>query len=311
MKYDLSMIPTLIIAYDNLEGVRSRISELHQFEASKIFVFLDGFNLGDFPSPDRETLVRSLRAMCATGMIEGLYEAKVNLGVGVAVPTALDWFFSNVEFGMVLEDDCRLLKTFTSVIRAIPQSTLEDSLICLSNPKSEINSTDLHFYASPFFSSWGWICNKDIWCRNRVSTLNLKNVAAAVLSIRQVTLKRRLLLLIAWSDVWFSLRRNQERLWAFRFTINLIRSRQQILYSSIKAVQHQPSGFGLNVKANPVWDSVLPGNYEIEKSSNFEATSNTFLNDYIAINVHGASFKSLLLRLGYKVFRNISVLSNS
>jgi hypothetical protein len=300
------MISTLIIAYDNFDGVQSRISELRQFEAKKIFVFLDGFNLEEVPSNSRESLVKFLRTSRDTGVITGLYEANVNLGVGVAVPTALDWFFSNVEFGMVLEDDCRVLTTFPSVICSIPESTLKDSLICLSNPKSEISLQDLYFYVSPFFSSWGWICNKDLWQKNRVSSLNFRYVVSSVLSIRQVALKRRLLLLIAWSEVWFSLRRNQESLWAFRFTINLVRSKQQILYSSVKAVQHQPSGSGMNIKINPVWDSELPENYKIEyKPSSFEATCNPMLNDYIAVHVHGASFKSLLLRFGYKVYKNL------
>jgi len=301
------VIPVLLLAYQNLDGVQNRITELRHLGASQIYVFLDGFESRGSVPFERTSLVRYLRSMNESGHITQLLEAPTNLGVGVAVPTALDWFFSNVQFGLILEDDCRLLPYFSAVIETLPEEILLSSLICFSNPRQEIDNLHLYFYESPFFSSWGWSCSKTIWSTNRVSTLSLKDVVSSVFSLSQVSAKRRLLLLVAWVDVWHSLRKDQNRLWAFRFSLNVIKNEQNVIYPSVKSIQHQPSGIGVNVKSNPSWDNVMPDEYTFERRlSAFELTSEISLNDYIASNVHGATLRSLFTRFAFKFYKMLN-----
>lgn len=300
------MIPALVLAYDNLNGIQNRLSELKELGSPQIYVFLDGFDEHLPLSRERSELVDFLNTMETRGQITGLYQSDTNLGVGVAVPSALDWFFSNVEYGLILEDDCRIISILPSLLETIPQETISSSLICLSNPKLNSDQFEVKFLTSPFFSSWGWICNREIWRKNRVTALSLRNVVTAVLSIHQLTFMKRLLLLIAWTDVWLTLRRNQSRLWAFRFSVILILNGQDVLYSSLKAIQHQPSGFGVNVRSNPSWDCLVPNNFHLlARFPKFQVIADPTLNDYIATNVHGASIRSLLLRFGFRFLEKL------
>jgi hypothetical protein len=87
----------------------------------------------------------------------------------------------------------------------------------------------------------------------------------------------------------------------------VIKNEQNVIYPSVKSIQHQPSGIGVNVKSNPSWDNVMPDEYTFERRlSAFELTSEISLNDYIASNVHGATLRSLFTRFAFKFYKMLN-----
>lgn len=296
------MVPVLILAHSNLEGIQKRISELRSIGVQDIYIFLDGSDIHTRFSAKRDLLEDYLNIQVAAKVIKSLNVSDINLGVGIAMPSALDWFFSQVNQGLILEDDCHVLESTSLIFRAIDELSLHNSIVCLSNPRPVEQVSSLKFHQSPFFSSWGWICTEKIWKENRVTHIALKHVWDSIRSMSQLSFGRRMLLAIAWSDVWWSLRRNQDKLWAFRFSVKLISSATPILYPSFKAVQHEPSGLGDNVKKIPPWDlnpfSPVSQYYLKDEIRFFEDKS---LTDYIAANVHGADAYGLILRFGFRL----------
>lgn len=299
------MLPVLLIAYLNVEGLRARIRELKALDVSEIFVFLDGFNPGAYPhlKSHRDELELFVNDSLLLGGISHLLKADQNLGVGIAVPRALDWFFSNVEIGLVLEDDCKLLTSSRAILESSSEvlDRFPNSVICLSLPGEgdlEIeDSNDFLFTSSSFFSSWGWITKREVWRQNRVRDIHLADIWRVVVNIPRISNLQKLMLTLSWSDIWFSLRKNQDRLWAFRYTILLIDSGVDIIYPSQKCVQHEPTGFGTNVQRQPKWDKardsfVLPDEVDRE----IAIKSNVELDRYILQKVHGATIASLLTR---------------
>ena len=306
----------LLIAYLNVEGLRARIRELNTLNISEIFVFLDGFNPEAYPhlKSHRDELELFVNDSLLVGSISNLLKADQNLGVGIAVPRALDWFFSKVEFGLVLEDDCKLLNCAKAILESSSEvlDRFPNSVICLSLPgEGDLaieNTNDLSFTSTSFFSSWGWITKREVWMKNRVHNIHLADIWRAVGNIPRISISQKLILALSWSDIWFSLRKNQDRLWAFRYTILLINSRADVIYPSQKCVQHEPTGFGTNVQRQPKWDKAQDSFLKLDEvDREMRINSNVELDRYILQKVHGATIASLLTRKTFWTLKKLGL----
>jgi hypothetical protein len=310
------MMPVLLFAYLNYEGTKNRITELNNNGFKEIYVFLDGYTqtADKYEVDQRSNLVNFLNDCKTEGKILRLNQSRENLGVGNAVPYALDWFFSNFEIGLILEDDCRLIEFSKEKIDVFKKvlSNHPNSIICLSTPKlinnQSHNMYEMELFETSFFSSWGWICDRATWQINRVRNISLLEVAGAVFKTKNISAWRKVLLLASWSDIWRKLRKNQSKLWAFRFTVILILSQTKILFPKFKAIQHEPSSSGTNIRFQPAWDQA------IEKDFNHQLLGDKFnvypsleLADYQAMHTHGASIFSLSRRSMYALAKFIRI----
>ena len=314
--YCLGMLPVLLIAYLNVEGLRARIQELKTLGVREIFVFLDGFNSEAYPhlKSHRDELELFVNDSLRLKTISHLLKVDQNLGVGIAVPRALDWFFSKVEIGLVLEDDCKLLSNSKAILDSSSEilDRFPNSVICLSLPgEGELkieNSNHFLFTSSSFFSSWGWTTRSEVWRKNRVRDIKFADVWRAVGRIPRISKRQKLMLALSWADIWLSLRKNQDRLWAFRYTILLINSGVDIIYPSQKCVQHEPTRFGTNVQRQPHWDKSQDSFLTSDEVHRVIAIkSNVKLDRYIVQKVHGATISSLLTRKIFWVLKKLGL----
>lgn len=298
-------MPVLLIAYLNYQGVKNRIVDLSALGFTDIYVFLDGYTqtADKIEANIRLELITYLRQCKSESIISSLNESHENLGVGIAIPVALDWFFSNFEMGLILEDDCRLIELTREKVNGFENilSTEPNSIICLSTPKlitsEKQNSGDADLLETSFFSSWGWICTRATWQENRVRSISVLEVAYAVFRTKYISAWRKILLFLSWTDIWRKLRKNQNKLWAFRFTVLVILSQTRILYPKFKCVQHEPSWSGTNVRVQPDWDHPLEKFSEQKKVGyNFIINQSFELSEYQAVHTQGASVNSLIKR---------------
>jgi len=82
-----------------------------------------------------------------------------NLGCGLGVKTALDWFFSHEEMGIVLEDDCHPSADFFSFQDFMLQRYRENKDIFSVGGSSLLPAgliTQNPIYLTKFFNMWGW-----------------------------------------------------------------------------------------------------------------------------------------------------------
>ena len=310
------MLPALIIGHANCETVKKRVEELRAIGIHEIFVYVDGYNFNGHINmlQQRTELIEMLEKEMSLAKLSGVYFCETNSGVGIAVPAAVDWFFQKVDFGLILEDDCSLLPHAKKTLDYFNSSNplLNDSVICLSSPlsttlkSSEIDKID--FIESQFFTSWGWICLRETWERIALRKISLIEVLNAAFLINNITWKSKFWLCLSWSDIWFSLKKNQRRLWAFRFTILLILSGVKIYYPASKAVQHIPNEYGTNVRAIPEWDNheskiIRP----LKNLTSSEIQISKSLDVYLVKTIQGASFISLFTRFAFKFARKVKI----
>ena len=90
-------VPVLLIAYNRVELTRRLIDELRKQNVSKIYFAVDGSRSIDSDSAAVNE-VKKLVANFDWGCEIHTHFQDVNLGCKRAVISALDWFFSCVEF---------------------------------------------------------------------------------------------------------------------------------------------------------------------------------------------------------------------
>ncbi len=90
-----------------------------------------------------------------------------NLGCRVAVSSAIDWFFENVDEGIILEDDCLPNQSFFRFCQEMLQKYRDDERIMQISGSNLLGQKT--FNASYYFSKlndiWGWATWRSAWSR--------------------------------------------------------------------------------------------------------------------------------------------------
>lgn len=82
-----------------------------------------------------------------------------NLGCDTSIRAALDWFFGEVEYGIVLEDDCIPNLSFFNYCKIVLERHKKDediALVCGSNHYDFIISDKTDYFTSDLMYTWGW-----------------------------------------------------------------------------------------------------------------------------------------------------------
>ena len=131
-----------------------------------IFIFLDGPEVKTDLSTGDEKLryTQQIAKDFVTEQQGKLLISNSQLGCYRGVTTAIDWFFSHVDEGIILEDDLMLHDDALLVAEKALNQFREDlsiASICLYRIGKSDNS--YNFTISEFTSSWGWATWKNRW----------------------------------------------------------------------------------------------------------------------------------------------------
>jgi len=89
-----------------------------------------------------------------------------NLGCKIAVSSAIDWFFENVEEGIILEDDCLPSQSFFWFCQELLKYYRDDTrIITISGNNFQFGNKigNASYYFSNFGLIWGWATWKRAW----------------------------------------------------------------------------------------------------------------------------------------------------
>jgi hypothetical protein len=162
------MLPVLIVCYLRPDKLEVLLAEL-MTSGRKVFVYIDR---ATSPYLELNTKVFEVAEKYNDSIALKIYWSEKNQGVGLGVPSALNWVFDFEEEVIVLEDDC--LPT-TDAYRFFDDqsSRLTDEIVmaCGTSPwpaeKSDSQSRSLSISSYPLI--WGWSTNSKSW--NKLSKL--------------------------------------------------------------------------------------------------------------------------------------------
>lgn len=155
--------PILLVAYNRPEHLLRLINQLKKIEPTNIYLFCDGPK-----NVDDEKKVKKVHKCLENISWDCVVEInflKKNLGCQRGVETAVNWFFSHVESGIVLEDDCLPHPDFFRFTSEMLNRYKMDSRVGQitgynAGYKSRIGYS---YFFSSYSSSWGWATWRNRW----------------------------------------------------------------------------------------------------------------------------------------------------
>lgn len=168
--------PVLIIAYARAEGVRNLIEASIGNNVNRIYVAIDGPK-NDKTAEKQEEIMKCIdfyRANSDATFI--VIRRDENLGVGVGVISAIDWFFSQEMQGHILEDDLVVDSGFFQFSRiCLERFAKNQNIYMISGTQLLESDYSRDLSSSNYPMIWGWSTWRDKWIQLREGLLSHKN----------------------------------------------------------------------------------------------------------------------------------------
>jgi hypothetical protein len=159
--------PILLIAWHRPHTTQQVINAIRAVKPTRMFVACDGPN----PSrPEEAAKVRATREVIEREIdwpctIERRY-SEVNQGCKVGVSSAINWFFDQVEDGIILEDDCVPHPDFLHFCSTLLDVYRDDQRVWVisgTNFQNGQKRGDGSYYFSRYNHIWGWATWRRAW----------------------------------------------------------------------------------------------------------------------------------------------------
>ena len=160
-------VPVLFLTFNRLESARQVFEQIRKQKPTQLFLESDGPR---FNKPGESDTVHSVRKFLLDSIdwrceVHTLFRPE-NLGCGRAVSDAITWFFNQVEYGIILEDDCLPSDSFFKYARELLlKYKNETSIMHIAgyNPLDiSLNGTD-SYYFTKVHQCWGWASWRRAW----------------------------------------------------------------------------------------------------------------------------------------------------
>lgn len=163
MKNQLN-VPILYLIFNRLDSVKKTFPEIAKQKPLKIFIACDGPR-----NPEEKKKTDAVRTYVLDNInwncdVKTLFRDN-NLGCRKSVSGAIDWFFENVEEGIILEDDCFPDESFFGFCGKMLEKYRNNKNIMSVSGYNYLEDLDVDesYYFSRYFECWGWATWKRAW----------------------------------------------------------------------------------------------------------------------------------------------------
>ncbi len=158
----MSSTPVLLMGFNRPEHIRNVMLKFIELGVRNLFVSLDG-------PRDPSDKINCIKTYEEVERLKNNFNLKIihrqnNLGCCLGVVSALDWFYSQVDFGVIFEDDCmptddtfKFFQEFQS--KTTVYNNLGISIASAHNPFGSLpdNTPTKHVFIH------GWATSADVW----------------------------------------------------------------------------------------------------------------------------------------------------
>lgn len=165
--------PILFLIFNRPKTEKRVFEQIRKIKPKYLYVAADGPRKGKEGESKKSLEARRIvdEGVDWSCEVKKLYR-KENLGCKLAVSGAIDWFFDNVEEGIVLEDDCvpdvtffRFCETMLKKYRSNPRIMHISGDNYQINEMKESNS----YYFSRYPNIWGWATWRRAWEKYQIN----------------------------------------------------------------------------------------------------------------------------------------------
>ena len=158
--------PVLFLIFNRPDTTQKVFNAIRQVKPKQLFIAADGLR------PDKKGEIEKCQKAreIATSVdwdceVKTLFRDK-NLGCKIAVSSAIDWFFENVEEGIILEDDCLPSQSFFWFCQELLKYYRDDTRVMMisgNNFQFGRKRGKGSYYFSKYTHIWGWATWKRAW----------------------------------------------------------------------------------------------------------------------------------------------------
>ena len=179
-------LPVLLITFNRPQYTRKVLEAILAAQPQDLFVFQDGAREGNAEDGVKcrevRRVVTSLTEDART-RVHTFYSDR-NLGCGPGPASALDWFFRQVEQGIVLEDDCLPSPDFFPYCEELLEKYKFDERVGFiggSNYGYHADAAESYVFGSGHHQTWGWASWRRAWKSFDYRLTNIDNDRFAVI----------------------------------------------------------------------------------------------------------------------------------
>lgn len=159
-------VPVLFLIFNRPDTTQQVFDEIRKARPTQLFVAADGPRKNRLDDREKcrkaREIVKHVDWDCA---VSTLFRDE-NLGCKKGVSSAIDWFFSNVNEGIILEDDCVPDQSFFPFCQELLERYRNDErVLMISGTNYLANGCELveSYFFSKYYSIWGWATWKRAW----------------------------------------------------------------------------------------------------------------------------------------------------
>ena len=212
-------LPILIISWKRPLHTLQVIESLKLIKPNKVFVASDGPNPNDLEeiklvNETRNIIKHRINWKCELNKKFN----SINQGCRLGVTSAIDWFFENVEEGIILEDDCIPHPDFFIFTDLLIKQYRNDKRIWTISGNNYQDGKwrgDGSYYFSRFPHCWGWATWKDRWLNYSDEKFILQKLKKAKMMQNIFPFKRELRFFSTFYEKLY--KDNKPDTWAYRW----------------------------------------------------------------------------------------------
>lgn len=237
--------PVLVMAFNRPDHFSVLLDRLREVQPTRVFVAIDGPRVGREGEEDKvracHDLISTIDWPCD---VQTLFQ-QVNLGCGLGVTTAITWFFSHIERGIILEDDIIPDPSFFGYCTELLDRYEHDSRVFAISgcnfvpPEFQSHPGDAYRF-SQVPHIWGWATWKRSWEKHQLDIAGWSQQ----LSPGQLWKRsgRSIPGALYWASTFELLARKQVDTWDGQFVLASMVSNQLTATSNVNLIRN--IGFG-------------------------------------------------------------------
>ena len=312
--------PILFLIFNRPDLTQRVFAVIKQVKPRKLFIAADG------PRPDRigeDELCKETREL-VLNMVDWDCEVKTlfresNLGCKLAVSGAIDWFFEQVEQGIILEDDCLPSQSFFNFCETLlDKYSFDDRIMHIGGTCFLPFSIKESYHFTCFAHIWGWATWRRAWRKYDVKMNDWQFLRIS--SFLETKLKNRRFVTY-WRNAFDSVYNGSFDNWDFQWTYAIWKNNALAINASTNLITN--IGFQENAThtvnpnsplANLPFQEVSYASQNIIHPGIIE--SNSLVDEYVRDAVYmrdyaSVSFFSLLKRTIRKVYNKLRLFIKS
>ncbi len=160
-------VPILLLVWKRPSHTKRVIDSIKQISPKKIYISSDGPIINDKENKRLIELVRKIIFKEIDWDCQVFTNfSKVNKGCKIAVAEGINWFFSNEEEGIIIEDDCVPSKDFFYFCELLLEKYRYDERIwsiCGNGYQNDLIKNKESYFFSKYADVWGWATWRRCW----------------------------------------------------------------------------------------------------------------------------------------------------